>query len=298
MTGGADAHVTYPVGAEEVSADRPVLVASFTKLWVAIAVLRFVEREELSLDDEVRTLLPTLATKAWSDSTVRELLHHVSRVPEFDEHDGYYAKPTIDFTTPAPVLAKNIGAGTEKRGTWKYRNAEYALLGAILQERAGKPVADVLAHEVFEPAGMTHAGILLQRGKPADLDMTVMGSVRPQNFFTAGNGYASANDLVAFFDALDAGKLANEESRALLFAGDPKANHAALGCWAFPFAQAEGGTTLLVERPGSFGNVRLETVYFPELHRAIVIWSGSPVDLGRPRTQASIAAALARAALE
>ncbi|MCW5813166.1 MAG: beta-lactamase family protein [Labilithrix sp.] len=298
MSGGAGAHVVYAVpGPEEAAAEQPVLVASLTKMWVAVAVLRLAARKELSLDDEVRALLPALAKKAWADSTVRELLHHVSRVPEFDDRDGFYSKSDIDFTDPAPVLAKHIGAGTEKRGVWKYRNSEFALLGAILQERRAKPVASVLEEEVFAPATMRHAGVLV-RGKPAGLDLGPMGRVRPHNFFTAGNGYASASDLLAFFDALDAGTLLDEPSRALLFEADAKNNHAAAGCWAFPFAGAEAGPTLLVERPGSFGNVRLETLYFPALHRAIVLWSQAPVDLGRPRTNGSIAAALARAALE
>ena len=276
-------------------AERPVLVASFTKLWVAIATLRAVARQELSLDDEIRALLPTLKSKPWADSTVRELLGHTSRVPEFDSE--LYSRASVDFSDPATVLGRELSAATEKRGVWKYRNAEYALLGAILQARAARPVAEVLAREVFEPAGMKHAGILIGR-PPEGLDLSPMGAVRPQNFFTAGNGYASPDDLLAFFEALDADKLLDVRSRALLFEGDPKHNQAALGCWAYPFVVGDGGATLLVERPGSFGNVRLFTAFFPEKHRAILLWSKAPLDVGRPRSGASLAAKLARAALE
>lgn len=281
----------------DVAADKPVLVASFTKLWTAIAVLRAVERSSFSLDDDIRTLLPDLKSKPWADSTVRELLGHVSRVPEFDDAGGYYSKSEPDFSNPVPVLAKYIGSGTEKRGVWKYRNSEFALLGAVLQAKSGTPVTDVLALDVWTPAGMTHAGLVIGK-PPADVDFAPMGRVRPQNFFTAGAGYASANDLLAFFGALGAGKLLGADSQKLLFSGIPERNHGAFGCWAFPFPTSDGGTTLFVERPGGFGNVRLFTAFFPEERRAIVMWSGADVDVGRPRTKGTLAAKLAKLALE
>ena len=273
-------------------AARPVLVASFTKLFVAVATLRLVGRGVFSLDDTVKTLLPGLPARAWADSTVRELLTHTSRVPEFDEGSGYYRKSGVDFHSPVTVLGRELSTATEKRGVWKYRNAEFALLGAILQERGEKPAAEVLEEEVFRRAGMTHAGILVGRG-PADLDLAPMGAIRPQNFFTAGNGYASMDDLLAFFDALGGETLLDAGGKATLFASRPERHDGASGCWVYPF---EG--QLLVERPGGFGNVRLVSAFFPGERRAIVAWSKEAPDLGRPSSAKSIAAALARAALE
>jgi len=273
-------------------AERPVLVASFTKLFVAIATLRLVGRGVFGLDDTVKTLLPGLPARAWSDSTVRELLTHTSRVPEFDEGGGYYRRSGVDFHAPTATLGRELSSATEKRGVWKYRNAEFALLGAILQEQGKKPAAEILAEEVFRPAGMKHAGILVDRG-PAELDLAPMGAIRPQNFFTAGNGYASLVDLLAFFDALGADTLLSKESKAMLFAGTADRHDGALGCWAYPFSGH-----LLVERPGGFGNVRLVTAFFPEERRAIVAWSKEAPDLGRPSNSKSVAAALARLALE
>lgn len=278
-----------------LDADRPVLVASFTKLWIAVTTLRFVARKEINLDDSISTLLPELKSKPWSDSTVRDLLSHTSRVPEFD--NGFFTRTDVDFTRAAPTLAKELSAATEKRGIWKYRNSEYAILGAILEARSGASVAAVLSKEVFTPAGMKHAGVVV-KGRPADVDFVPMGRVRPENFFTAGDGYASANDLLAFFEALDADALLDAASKALLFDGDPKRDRAALGCWAYPYAAPDGGTSLLVERPGGFGNVKLVTVFYPEEHRALVFWTGAPLDVGKPRTKGSLASKLAHALLD
>lgn len=279
---------------------RPVLVASFTKLFTAVATLRMVERGELSLDDTIAQRLPALAARPWAPSTIRELLTHTSLVPELDEKRGYYRRADVDFTAPVTVLAANVPRDwVEKRGVYKYRNAEVALVGAILAARSELPAERVLQREVFDVAGMKHAGLLVDpHGAPPGLDLAPMGAIRPQNFFTAGAGYASAEDLLAFFDALAGSELLTEASKALLFDGAKERGDGALSCWVYPFAGADGGTTTLVERPGSFGNVRLFTAFFPGERRAVVAWTGDGVEISRPRSKKGIGPALARAALD
>jgi D-alanyl-D-alanine carboxypeptidase len=285
---------------DTVDRSRPVLVASFTKLFTAVATLRMVERGELSLDDTIEARLPSLASRPWAASTLRELLTHTSLVPEFDEKNGYYRRAEVDFAAPAVVLAANVPRGwTEKRGIYKYRNAEVAIVGAILAARGDLPADRVLAREVFDVAGMKHAGLLVdQHVLPPGLDLAPMGRVRPQNFFTAGAGYASAEDLLAFFDALAGTELLSAASKALLFEGAKERGDGALSCWVYPFAHLDGGTTTLVERSGSFGNVRLFTAFFPTEQRAVVAWNGDGVDMSRPRSKSGIGPSLARAALE
>jgi CubicO group peptidase (beta-lactamase class C family) len=258
-----------------------------------------VERKELSLDETVKDTLPALSARPWADSTVRELMTHTSRVPELDDKAGYYRRADVDLSAPLDVLAKYIPRDwSEKRGVYKYRNAEIAVLGAILAERARMPAARVLEREVFEPSGMRNAGLLIEKTPPPGLDLAPMGAIRPQNFFTAGAGYASAADLLSFFEALSGSALLAETSRALLFDGVAERGYGALGCWSYPFANAESGTTRLVERPGTFGNVRLFSAFFPEEGRAIVAWTGDGVEIARPRTGRGIGFSLARIAIE
>jgi CubicO group peptidase (beta-lactamase class C family) len=287
------------VSGESVDAERPVLVASFTKLWTAVATLRMVSRGELSLDLTIADALPELAKRPWAKSTVRELLGHVSLVPEFDDKSGYYRKADVDPADPVAALVRWVPPDwTEKRGIYKYRNAELAIVGAILATRAKATEEEVLSREVFAPAKMTHAG-LLGRTAPTGLDLAPMGPVRPQNFFTAGAGYASAADLLAFFEALSASDLLDDASKTLLYEGDATRGFASLGCWAYPFARGDGGTTRMLERPGSFGNVRLFTAFFPDEHRAIVAWTGDGIDIPRPRpSPKGLGASIARVAIE
>jgi CubicO group peptidase (beta-lactamase class C family) len=291
--------LALPGGADETE-DRPVLVASFTKLWTAVAVLRLVERKELSLETTIADVLPDLAKRPWADSTLKELMTHTSRVPEFDEKGGYYTRADVDFTQPAVALASYVPRDrVEKRGKYKYRNAEFAIVGAMLSARSGVPAEQALGREVFEPARMTRAGLLVKR-PPTDLDLAPMGRIRAQNFFTAGAGYASPRDLLAFFEALSGTTLLDADSKARLFDGAAARGHGALGCWAAPFPRsgADAGTTLMVERPGSFGNVRLFSAFFPDEGRAVVAWSREPLEMGNARAGHGIGYALARALVD
>jgi CubicO group peptidase (beta-lactamase class C family) len=264
MTNGVARVVASLSASDALDRDKPIPLASFTKLWVAVAVLRMVERGELSLDDSIATTLPELPARRWAASTVRELLTHTSLVPDFP--DGFFTRTDVDWSSPVTVLAQRIPTWSEHRGVYKYRNAEFALLGAILARRAGLPADRVLAHEVFEPSAMTHSGLL--GAAPPNLDLRPMGSIRAQNGYTAGAGYASANDLLSFFEALAGDKLLKPASKELLFTG--------FGCWGSRF-----DSTLLIERTGSLGNVRIFAAFFPEEHRALVAWNASAVDLNR-----------------
>lgn len=226
------------VTGEALDLTKPVLIASFTKLWTAVATLRMVERVELSLDLTVKEALPELASRPWASSTIRELRTHTSLLPELDEKGGYYRRSDVDVSSPVSslvsalvsALAKHVPRDwTEKRGIYKYRNSELAMVGAILAQRSTLSAERVLAREVFEPDGMKHAGLLLTTASPPGLDLAPMGPIRPQNFFTAGAGYASAGDLLAFFEALAGEVLLTAASKALLFDGATERNGGALG---------------------------------------------------------------------
>ena len=110
---------------------RPAEWASVTKLVTAYAVLRAVERGDIALDEPYG---PPAAT-------VRHLLAHASGLgPEGS----------------APISAPER--------TRIYSNVGYDLLGTLLEERSGRPIARVLEDDVLEPLGMTTTQLI---GRPS-----------------------------------------------------------------------------------------------------------------------------------
>ena len=124
---GADHAAVAVIGADEIVASvgdpaRHAEWASVTKLVTAYAVLRGVERGEIALDEPFGP----------PGATIRHLLAHASGLgPE--------------GSTPI--------SGPER--TRIYSNAGYDLLGALLEERSGQPIATVLENDVLAPLGMS-----------------------------------------------------------------------------------------------------------------------------------------------
>jgi len=289
--GGASRRVIAALGGGLPAPGIPI--ASFTKLWTAVAALRLVAAHRLALSDRVAELLPSLAGRPWADSTLAELMSHTSRVPEFDEASGFFSRRDVTFSDPVATLETHLSrTATEKRGVFKYKNAEYALVGAILATRAALPFPELLKREVFDPAKMSHSGLLVG-AVPADVDARSLGTTRAQNFFAAGAGYSTPEDLLAFFEALSSDALLDEPSKALLFDGQRSRGYGALGCWAYPFGSADAGTTLLVERQGALGSLTLFAAFLPERRRAVVAWSSTSVRFDHPYLGHGVGNALA-----
>jgi CubicO group peptidase (beta-lactamase class C family) len=133
---GADHAAVAVVGADGVAASigdpaRPAAWASVTKLATAYAVLRAVERDAIALDEPLGP----------PGATVRHLLAHAS---------GLGPEGTTPISAP--------------ERTRIYSNAGYDLLGDLLEERSGLPIATVLEREVLEPLGMTGSRLI---GRPS-----------------------------------------------------------------------------------------------------------------------------------
>jgi CubicO group peptidase (beta-lactamase class C family) len=114
------------VAADQVIADRgdgsrPFGWASITKLVTALAALRSVEAGRLDLDEPAGP----------PGSTLRHLLAHASGLP---------------FEGTEPI--------SRPERTRIYSNAGFDVIGRLLEERAGRPIADVLDSEVLGPLGM------------------------------------------------------------------------------------------------------------------------------------------------
>ncbi len=126
--------VVGPVGviAQYGDTDTRFRWASVTKLATAVAVLSAVDDDLFDLDEAAGP----------PGSTVRHLLAHASGLP-FDG-DTVLAKP-----------------GTRRI----YSNAGFDLLGALLEERSGRPFAVVLADRVLAPLEMADTELT---GRPSE----------------------------------------------------------------------------------------------------------------------------------
>ncbi|MEU8612300.1 serine hydrolase domain-containing protein [Actinoplanes sp. NPDC048791] len=164
-------------GIADLSTGRPVepgmrhRVGSLTKTFTAVAVLRLVERGRIGLDAPIGGYLPELVPgERGRRITVRMLLNHTSGFPEYLP----YAFPSLRPSPSGPsgdslddnqfrqfeptelirmgVTAPPAGEPGSTPGT--YSNANYLLLGRLLEHVTGTPAEEYITRDVIESAGL------------------------------------------------------------------------------------------------------------------------------------------------
>ena len=207
--------------------------ASVTKLFTSVAVLQLVDEGRLDLDTPITELVDLTGTTISDRVTLRHLLTHTSGIADdADEEAGEdYADLWVDrpcyavtqtrdflplFAHKAPVFAPGTGC--------RYNNVGFALAGLAIEAVTGVGYRDRVGSAVFAAAGMGSSGFFDRRDAEPDVaegwDL-VDGSWR-QNIFSyppigapADGAHVTAADLVAFGQALRAGRLLSPERTEL-----------------------------------------------------------------------------------
>ena len=150
-------------GVREKTGDAPVTpdtvfrIASMTKSFTAMAILKLRDEGKLSLDDPVSKYVPELASLPYptSDSqelTIRHLLTHSEGFPE-DNPWGDRQLAQSDQTMRNWMRA-GIPFSTSPGTAFEYSNYGFAILGQIVAKVSGRPYANYVRDNILRPLGM------------------------------------------------------------------------------------------------------------------------------------------------
>lgn len=127
-------------------------VASVTKTFTGTAAMLLVEQGKLSLDDDIRKLLPEIP-EAWSGVTVRQLLGHTSGLPDVIVNPvtgtwlGDTREEAMKKLADLPMQAKPGAA-------WSYNQTNYMLLGMIVEKISGLGFDDFVMQNIVKPLNL------------------------------------------------------------------------------------------------------------------------------------------------
>lgn len=243
-------------------------VASITKLFTAVLVMQLHQEGRISVDSTIRAYLPEYPGAGADRVTLHQLLNHTSGIEGYDRERSFqeavdngierYQKP---HTTAALLARCCSGAlASEPGSTWSYNNADYIVLGLIIERVTGKPFAEALDERILRPLGMRDTGVPRYDAIVPRLASTYYfrddtGTMIPdlpvymENWYAAGSMYSTAADLLAFADALfGGGRLLRPESRDRLLA--PALEEYGYGLWVYSFERG-GRRHRVAKRPGS-----------------------------------------------
>ncbi|MDZ7588947.1 MAG: serine hydrolase domain-containing protein [Parasphingorhabdus sp.] len=131
-------------------ADDPVRIASISKLFVALGVMRLVETEQLSLDRDVSEYLGwKLRNPAFPDAPIslRGLLSHQSGL-----RDGIdYALPMDARLETALNDPKAWDAAHPPGSYFAYANINFPVIAAVMEAATGQRFDTIMKAQVFAP---------------------------------------------------------------------------------------------------------------------------------------------------
>ena len=165
----ADGRLVYVkgLGVQDVTTRAPVTpdtlfrIASMSKAFTALAILKLRDEGRLSLDAPAETYVPQM--RGWhyptSDSpkiTVRNLLTHSAGFVEDNPWgDRQQVMPEADFTA---MLAAGVPFARAPGLGMEYSNFGYATLGRIVSNVSGVRYEDYIRRELMAPLGMGSTG--------------------------------------------------------------------------------------------------------------------------------------------
>jgi CubicO group peptidase (beta-lactamase class C family) len=144
------------VAKDSVTATTPFHLASVSKTFTAMAIMKLQEESKLKIDDEVSLYLPGFPLKG---VTIKSLLNHRSGIPNYVhymENLGWNRKKQVTNQDVLDFIIANhsriqIGPPNKR---FSYSNTNYALLALIVEKVTGQQFPEYMKLNFFEPLGM------------------------------------------------------------------------------------------------------------------------------------------------
>jgi len=229
--------------------DTKFNIGSINKIFTQVAVAQLAAEGRLALTDTIRKHLPDSRVPEADRITIQQLLTMTSGMGDFFG-EKYAATPKDRIRTLRDFLGLfetdplRFAPGTSRA----YSNAGYVVLGLIVEKASGRDYYDYVRERIFTPAGMKNTDALPQdavvanravgytREKPGEPWRSNVYAL-PGRSSSAGGGYSTAEDLLAFDSALRRDALLPREWTDWFF-GDKSAPAPSAGGAAPPKAAA------------------------------------------------------------
>lgn len=208
-------------------------IASGSKGFTALAVMRLVEDGALALGDRVRPVLGDDLPLVDDAVTVEQLLEHTSGMGDYLDEESDWEVDDHVLSVPVHELAATeafvqaIDGHPQKHPPgeqFAYCNGGYVVLALVAERVSGRSFHDLVEHEVCHRAGLTGTSYLRSDDLPGDAALGYLHATGNRtnvlHLPVRGNGdggiYTSADDLHRFWRAFTAGEIVTPSSVAAM----------------------------------------------------------------------------------
>ena len=132
-------------------------IASMTKSFTAMAIMKLVEEGRLGLQDPVVQYIPEVSKIPYltSDATIITIEHLLTMTAGFPE-DNPWGDRQLDETDDmlSALIAGGLSLSNPPAHAYEYSNTGYAMLGLIIKKVSGMPYQTYITQNILEPLGM------------------------------------------------------------------------------------------------------------------------------------------------
>lgn len=142
----------------EIKSNTPIHIASISKVFTSMAILKLVEKKKIKLDQKVNTILEGFP---YEDITVRNLLSHRSGLPNYANVLWNGRKAMLNREKPISnqdvlnIFAEhNVKQIRPADKGFYYSNTNFAFLALIIEKITKMPYPKAMKYMVFDPLEM------------------------------------------------------------------------------------------------------------------------------------------------
>lgn len=146
-------------------------IASMSKSFTAMAILKLRDAGRLQLDDPVRKHVRAFrkVEPITTDSPVITIRHLLRMDAGFPQDDPWGDRRLDDSVARfESLLEGGLRFSNPPGTTWEYSNLGYAILGHVVTRVSGRPYQEYITREILRPLGMTNTVWEYSRINPAD----------------------------------------------------------------------------------------------------------------------------------
>lgn len=207
-----------PLGSNDtINATTPFHVASVSKTFTAMAVLKMWQDSLLNIDDELSKYLTSFN---YPGVTIRSLLNHRSGLPNyvhFIDKTNWKDSLTLSNQDLFNILVsqksslENIGVPNTH---FSYCNTNYALLALLIEKVSGLSYPAYMKQNLFDPLGMKNSFVYTRADSSAatnsyDWKGGLMDYGNMEEVYGDKNIFSTAQDLLKWHRALSANLIVN-----------------------------------------------------------------------------------------
>ncbi|HEX3007911.1 MAG TPA: serine hydrolase domain-containing protein [Bacteroidales bacterium] len=252
-------------------------IASITKLFTSVLVMQLYENGRIDLNKTIGTYLPAYKGEGRDKVTIHQLLNHTSGIGNMDKITSI--EQALQNGLPAYQKPMSISAMlnqfcsdslvNEPGKVFDYNNADFIILGNIIEKLYNKSYEEVLNEKIIQPLQMKNTGLLHQQDIAEGLANTYFYRddikklvpdlpVYHDNWYSAGSMYSTTTDLLKFANALFGLKLLKQETLDKMFVSG--AGEYGYGTWVYEDYKINNKMFKIIKRPG--GIMGAQTVLF------------------------------------